>query len=103
MSLRPWLSRHKWGLRVSWVILGALCLGLVAGFSRNLVPLPRGRSLFALPFFLFGAIQLLLMYETWFAENRVGALDLLLRIFFGLLTGGYLVAVVLFSWYFLLH
>ncbi len=96
-----WLTRHKKALQVSWGILGLLCVGLVLGFRSRVIYSQRIIPLLGLPFFLFGGVHLLLMYESWSRKKRGGAFEVGKLILFALLTGTFLVVLLFFAWYFL--
>jgi len=82
------LGFHKRTFKILWVLFALICISEVLLFRAELVPLEwrSGRiqlALFVLPFFLFMATHLLLIYRTWIREkNRTLSLRMNLVFFF---------------------
>lgn len=70
----PWIARNRKPLRVLWVVLVLICAAELIGL-RQLGEITPDRAafvlFFTLPFFLFGAVHLALMYGSWFLAAPV--------------------------------
>ena len=87
---------QKRKLQIAWVVLALTSLGLLLAFRGELLLPGRIESssklwILAVPFLMFGAIHLLLMYESWFGKKGGTALEWGKRIFFGLAAAIYTV------------
>ncbi len=100
------ISSHKNKIRILWGVFAALCILTIIAFrSSKLVDdfaVPWKLGILSMPFFLFAALHLLLMYESWFGSDKGGAFAFLKRGFFLLLSVTYVVILIYFIGYFLI-
>lgn len=64
-----WIARNRKPLRVLCIVLVPICAAELIGLrqmSETAIDRAAFVLLFALPFFLFGAVHLALMYGSWF-------------------------------------
>ena len=95
------VSTHKRKLRALAAVLTAVCLGLIisarAGWIIQDLTEKRGIAFLCVPFFLLGAVLLLLMYESWFRSKNSVPIFFLKQGFFWLLSAAY---VIILTWFF---
>ena len=98
------LDAHKKTLRVLWGLLFLICVGLIVCLRIGIKIEGRFQLLlFATPFFLFGAIHLLLMYGNWFREEGRSIFLRFKRIFWLMLILAYVIILIGFIVKFVLN
>ncbi len=103
--MKMFTSTRKAILYILWGLLAILCLGILVSIRTELFVHQEALSrfqivLYALPFFLFGAVHLFLMYESWFHSGKTGIFTSFKRGFLWLLATFYVVTLLGFIGYF---
>jgi hypothetical protein len=99
--IRPWLASHKTVLQILWGVSVALWLALLMAVRSGMFPASMSTVLSVPALICFGVVHMLLLYESWFRKKRGKVLGLAERAFVALLVGAYVLAVMLYTWFFL--
>ena len=97
-------NAYKKPLRILWGLLFFICVGLIVGLRIGL-KIKGGLQLllFVTPFFLFGAIHLLLMYISWFNKEDRSVFSWLKKVFLVILILAYVIILIGFIVKFVLN
>lgn len=102
------LRNNKKILQIIYALLALICISFIISARAEFIPFrwfeSRSRFvLFAIPFFSFGAVHLLLMYENWFRSKSDTIIGQFKQLFFGLLAIAYFIVLIGFIFIFLLN
>lgn len=92
-----------------WIVFALVCLGLILANRISLIRAFEFESklqlmFFVLPYFLFGSIHLLLMYESWISKSKDRSAFFWFRIgFWGLLTLTFFIVLFMFLYFFIMR
>ncbi len=87
-----------------WGLLALVCLGLLVSIRSGGIPSESIDTwakvgLFALPFFLFAAVHVYVMYKTWYQSRDKGILGATKRIAFKIAAVSFAIILTLFVYF----